>query len=213
MAVRLVYLHGFASGPASRKATFFRERLATAGYKLEVPDLSEGDFEHLTIGGQLRVVENLLQGDAATLVGSSMGGYLAALYAARHPEVIRLLLLAPAFRFARHWQEAVGAEALERWRVSGLLPVYHYGDRRMRNLNYAIVEESRQWEPEPAFPQPGDIFHGSHDTVVPPAFSESYAARNPHVRLTMVESDHELTGALDTIWHSWGKHYVSTQGS
>ncbi len=204
MAARFVYLHGFASGAASRKARFFRERLAAAGHQMEAPDLNGGDFEHLTIGNQLRIVEELLRGEPATLIGSSMGGYLAALYASRHPEIERVLLLAPAFRFAQHWADLVGEEPLERWCRTGSLPVFHYAEQRMRSLSYDIVEESPGWDLEPAFSQPGRIFHGSRDTVVPPRLSEEYVARHPHVQLTLVDSDHELTGALETIWAAWG---------
>ena len=106
---RIVYLHGFASGPASQKASFFRARIP----QLEVPDLASGDFEHLTITGQLKVIENLAAGDPVTLLGSSLGGYLAALYASRHPEVTRLVLLAPALGFARRWAQSI---SVEEWR-------------------------------------------------------------------------------------------------
>ncbi len=195
-----MYLHGFASGPQSRKARFFRERLAAEGLTLEIPDLSAGDFEHLTIGGQLAIVKSLLDGAPATLIGSSMGGYLAALYAARHPETVRLLLLAPAFRFAEHWRETVGAQAMANWKRTGKLAIYHYARGTMANLDYGIVEESLRWESEPEFPQPAHIFHGMNDTVVPLRFSQEYAARHTHVQLTTVDSDHELTSALDSIW-------------
>src|SRR5262245_8030594 len=96
---RFVYLHGFASGPSSSKARFFRDRFAELGIGLEVPVLAEGAFERLTISGQLAVLEQTTGGDPVSLIGSSMGGYLAALYAARHPEVEKLVLLAPAFSF------------------------------------------------------------------------------------------------------------------
>ena len=36
----LVYLHGFASGPASTKAQLFRARLAERGATLAIPDLA-----------------------------------------------------------------------------------------------------------------------------------------------------------------------------
>jgi len=54
---RIIYLHGFASGPGSKKARYFTERLAECGVALEVPDLAEEDFENLTITGQLQVVD------------------------------------------------------------------------------------------------------------------------------------------------------------
>jgi pimeloyl-ACP methyl ester carboxylesterase len=90
MTRRILYLHGFASGPNSKKASFFREQLGAAGTSLEVPDLTEGNFEQLTITSQLKVLEQLAGGDPVSLIGSSMGGYVAALYASRHPEVLPL---------------------------------------------------------------------------------------------------------------------------
>src|ERR1700693_2492947 len=105
---RVLYLHGFASGPSSSKARYFREHLERAGAIVEVPDLAAGDFEHLTITGQLEVIGRVVSGAAIPIIGSSMGGYLAALYASRHPEVPKLVLMAPAFGFARRWAERLG---------------------------------------------------------------------------------------------------------
>src|SRR5712692_10702133 len=117
--MRILYLHGFASGPASKKAAFFRARIP----ELDVPDLAQGDFEHLTITGQLAVIERLAAGEPVALIGSSLGGYLAALYAARHPEVSKLVLMAPAFGFLRRWSQSPDAAE---WRRTGFLQVYHY---------------------------------------------------------------------------------------
>ncbi len=157
---RFVYLHGFASGPHSRKARFFRDRLAESGYPLETPDLGAGDFENLTIGGQLAVVEDLVRGEAVTLIGSSLGGYLAALYASRHPETERLVLLAPAFAFNERWPALVGEEAFANWRRTGKLSIYHYSEGAQRDLSFRICEESRAYEPCPAFSLPAQIYHG-----------------------------------------------------
>lgn len=198
--MRIIYLHGFASGPGSRKAGFFRERLQEIGLEMEAPDLARGDFERLTVGGQLEVVEQLLAGDAATLIGSSLGGYLAALYASRHPETQRLILLAPAFGFGERWSAIVTPEQLEQWRAAGKFPVYHYGDKRHRDLGFQLYEESKEWPPYPEFMQPVHIFHGTRDTVVPPEISVRYAEGRPNVKLTLVDSDHELTDVLPEIW-------------
>ena len=96
---RIVYLHGFASSPLSSKAQFFRRKFAAAGISMEIPQLDEGRFEELTISSQLAVIDRVVDGQPAILMGSSLGGYLAALYAGRHPEIERLVLLAPAFQF------------------------------------------------------------------------------------------------------------------
>jgi predicted esterase YcpF (UPF0227 family) len=70
---RVIYLHGFASSPHSRKARFFAAKLRAEGFTVEIPDLAAGDFEHLTLSGQLRVVETALSKGPAILIGSSLG--------------------------------------------------------------------------------------------------------------------------------------------
>jgi len=195
--MRTLYLHGFASGPASKKATFFRHRIPS----LEIPDLSAGDFEHLSITRQMVVIDELAAGGPVALVGSSMGGYLAALYAAGHPEVARLVLLAPAFAFARSWAAAPEAES---WRKPGFLDVYHYGGRRKRRLSSHLIEDALSYEDFPDFRQPALIFHGIHDAVVPPGLSSQFAATHPNARLRLLDSDHELLNVLDSIWRETG---------
>ena len=196
-SVRYLYFHGFASSPSSKKAAFFRERIHT----LEIPDLNGGDFEHLTITGQLELIENLAAGEPVSLIGSSMGGYLAALYAARHPEVVKMVLMAPAFGFVKRWAESVDIDA---WRRKGFLDVYHYGEKRNRHLSYDLVEDAGQYEDFPDVHQSTLIFHGLEDNVVPPRLSREFAASHPNARLHLFDSDHELLNALDAIWRAAG---------
>lgn len=197
---RLLYLHGFASSPASKKAQFFRGCFAQFGIELEIPDLAAGDFEHLTIAGQLAVIEAVAQGGPISLIGSSLGGYLAALYAAHHPQVERLVLMAPAFCFARSFADSIGPDRLDEWKRTGWLPVFHYGAGEMRQLGYQLVEDGMKYPDFADFTQPALIFHGSQDTAVPPKLSEEFAAKHANVHLEMFESDHELTNVLEPMW-------------
>ena len=167
--MRFLYLHGFASGPLSRKAQFFRERFEERGLVLEVPAMDEGDFEGLTITGQLRLVERMAGGEPCSLIGSSMGGYVAALYAARHPEVRKLVMLAPAFYFPKRWEENLDPAKSEAWKRTRKMSVMHYSDGQMRDIGYQLVEDGIQYEPAPNVTQPALIFHGSKDDVVPVA--------------------------------------------
>lgn len=199
-AERRIYLHGFASSPASQKALYFRDRLAEQGLDLAIPDLTCGDFEHLTITGQLTVIDSLVAGQPSVLIGSSMGGYLAALYAAHHPQVRRLVLLAPAFGFTHRWMETFGPQQVEEWKRTGYLEVYHYGDHQMRRLGYQLLEDGSQYEDFPALTQPTLIFHGEHDTVVPVGLSRTFSQQHPHVRLQVLDSDHQLLNVLPQIW-------------
>lgn len=196
---RVVYIHGFASGPQSSKARYFRALLQGAGASVDVPDLADGDFEHLTIAGQLAVIDRFAGGEPVSLIGSSLGGYLAALYAARHSEVQRVVLLAPAFGFAHRWPERLGQAQMAAWRRNGAIEVFHYADGRTRKIGYQLIADGERFEPDPDFGQPALIFHGAHDDAVPVGYSENFAAAHPNVTLEVLDDGHELHKTLDYI--------------
>src|SRR6185437_1889251 len=198
--LRVLYLHGFASSPASRKARFFAGKLQELDIPIEIPDLAQGRFEHLTISGQLKLIERLARHEPVLLIGSSLGGYLAALYAARHPEVDRLILLAPAFGFQQRWLEERGPQRFTEWKARGSVPVFHYGEQREMPLGFQFMEDAGRFEPFPDFPQPALIFHGNLDTSVPVEQSLAFARSHRNARLVRLESRHELTDVLDSIW-------------
>ncbi len=192
-----LYLHGFASGPSSRKARRFQAAFASLSLPLLVPALDEGDFSHLTISSQLALIERTLSGAPVCLIGSSMGGYLASLYASKHPEVVRVVLLAPAFDFASRWQQRWpdapdGAKAAS-------IDLFHYAEQASRPIHYGLIEDALQYPPFPDFHQPALIFHGLHDDVVPVELSRQFAATHPATQLIELDSDHELTDVLPTI--------------
>jgi pimeloyl-ACP methyl ester carboxylesterase len=197
---RFVYLHGFASSPSSRKARFFELRFRELGIGLEIPDLAEGNFRDLTLTAQLNVVERVCRDEPVSLIGSSMGGYLAALCAARHPEVDKLVLLAPAFSFASRWPETLGEPAMEQWKRTNTLEVFHYSEGRPVELGYQLIEDALQYEAYPDFTQPALIFQGRNDTIVPPEYAEKFAAGHSNARLRLVDSDHDLVNVLDEMW-------------
>jgi pimeloyl-ACP methyl ester carboxylesterase len=197
--MRYIYLHGFASSPLSRKAAYFREQFAARGVTLEVPALDEGDFERLTITGQLAVIERAAAGGPVSLIGSSMGGYLAALYASGHPEADRLVLMAPAFAFLRRWPSTFGEDRVAQWRRTGRLEVYHYGDKTQRHIGYQLIEDGAKYPDFPDFKQPALIFHGEADSVVLPECSRQFAAEHSNVTLRIVASDHELHDVLPVM--------------
>jgi peroxiredoxin len=188
-----VYIHGFASSPGSRKAERFREAFAARHISLQIPPMDQGDFEHLTISGQLRVLENTIRGESAVLIGSSLGGYLASLYAAAHPEVARLVLLAPAFGFAERWSQRIGEPR------PAYLDVFHYGENCVRRVHYGLIADALRYPAAPDFTQAACIFHGVNDDVVPIEYSRSFAAVHPNVRLTELDSDHDLLNVLDSV--------------
>src|SRR4051812_438669 len=200
--MRTIYLHGFASGPLSRKAQFFRQRFEELGLTLEIPYLDEGDFENLTITGQLELLRRLAGGEPVSLIGSSMGGYLAAIYASRHPEVSKVVLLAPAFYFPKRWLARFEPEQADAWKRNRKTPAFHYSEGQMRDIGYQLVEDAEQYEPAPNVEQPTLIFHGLKDDTVPYEYSREFAeAHSRNVKLHLLDSGHDLTDVLETIWN------------
>ena len=196
----LAYLHGFASGPTSTKARFFRDRFAERGVALAVPDLAP-DFTNMTMTSMLAIVDGLLAAAPGVLLGSSLGGYLATLAAAHAPERVRgLVLFAPAFDFATRWEERVGPRVMAAWRRRGTMPVFHYGRDREEPLSMALLDEARRHPAEPASRCPTLIFAGRRDDAVPLAAAEHFAAAAPDRELVVFDSGHELTDVLEPMW-------------
>ena len=197
-----LYLHGFASTPASAKGRFFASRLAEIGCPIRLPDLAEGDFHGLTISRQLELVRRDAQAmQPDVIIGSSLGGYLAALWAAERPEdPTPLALLAPAFGFPRRWAERLGPARLERWRRRDRLEVFHYGEARMDAVGWNFYQDALAFPDFPDVQQPALILHGRRDEAVPVTLSEEFARDRPNVRLEALDSDHALMDVLETIW-------------
>jgi hypothetical protein len=204
--MRVVYLHGFASSPQSTKAQFFARKFAEAGVGFEAPALDAGNFEKLTISGQMQVVEKAVSGTAqprerVVLMGSSLGGYLAALYAEQNPEAVdRLILLAPAFQFLDRWRARLDARELEKWKQQGWAPVYHYGVKAEQRLGYQFLADASKYPPIPDFEQSALILHGTEDPVVPYQVSRDFAQAHARTRLALFQSGHELTDVLEGLW-------------
>lgn len=196
----ILYLHGFASSPQSRKARVFQEHFAARGLELLVPDLAEGGFRNLTITGQLAIIERTADSRPVSIIGSSMGGYLAALYASRHPEVEKTVLLAPAFGFGRLWSEKLGPEAMAEWKWTGVIETMNYAEGALAELGWQLMEDALRYEDEPAVMQPTLIYHGIHDDVVPVGVSRAFTRTRTCAELREVDSDHELANVVDEIW-------------
>src|SRR5688572_23811736 len=92
---RLLYLHGFASGPRSAKGTAFDAHFTPRGVPVERLDLRVPSLEHLRLSAMLEVTRAAIggPGDRAVIVGSSLGGLTAARLAERDPRVSGLILL------------------------------------------------------------------------------------------------------------------------
>jgi pimeloyl-ACP methyl ester carboxylesterase len=209
----ILYLHGFASGPLSNKARFFANRFAQIGADVHCPDLAEGDFTRLTLTKQLKLIDRLAQElNPAMIIGSSLGGYLAAIYGSLHPErAPRLLLLAPAFGFPHGWEQRLGKERMAEWEQKGSIEVYHYAAGETRPIGYEFYEDAAWYDRFPDVRQPTLIYHGKRDDDVSPDLSVKFAWGKPNVQLDLVDSDHSLGDVLERIWRGAADFYQQAE--
>jgi pimeloyl-ACP methyl ester carboxylesterase len=203
----ILYLHGFASGPSSRKARHLAQGFAARGVHLEVPDLTPGPegFERSSPRTMLEVAGAALAGRPGphALVGSSLGGYLSALQASWDPRVTRLVLLAPAFRLFERWSGRLTPAQLDDWRAGGLA-THHHVTQTERRIGWGFFEAARGLPAFPAVAVPTLVIAGARDETVPLADVEAWVARTPSARLLAVDDGHELAGSLDLILEeSW----------
>jgi pimeloyl-ACP methyl ester carboxylesterase len=200
------YLHGFASSSKSTKAGYLAERLAPHGVELHTPDFNEPDFSTLTMTRMLaqltREVDGATRGPV-TLIGSSLGGTLAILAAARlGRSVDHLVLLAPAVMFAKPGHHLLPPGKLEEWRRLGATAFFHYAHNEARLLNYAFYEDTLQYDAFNApFSQPTLIFQGLRDASVDHRTVEAFARARPNVTLSLLDDDHQLIASLPRIWN------------
>lgn len=210
----VLYLHGFCSSSGSAKGVWLAQRFRELGVQVELPDLDEGDFERSTLTSQLALVDRLVEElHPAMVIGSSLGGYLAALHASRHPEgVPAIVLLAPAFDFANRLSAALGPEE-ERWRSNGVRAFYHYRTRSDVNLAYSFLEDARSHEPFPEVGVPAKVLHGTNDESVAPELSVRFAKGKSNVSLEWYDTDHQMLDVIDKLWISIRDFYQKTRSS
>jgi pimeloyl-ACP methyl ester carboxylesterase len=204
----VVYCHGFASSPQSKKANLFRGPLEALGVRYYVPDLNQPSFQQLTLTAMLETVDALMQtlDDRPTLiVGSSMGGLVALHYCDRYRhtsarKVKKAVLLAPAFDFMANRDRTEGPGWEERWRAAGQMPFFNYATGQPEYVHYGLVEDIKQYDSwSVQLDIPVLIYHGIHDDVVDPGQSERYHREHNGVTLALLESDHQLLDQTDVI--------------
>ena len=165
-----------------------------------MPDLAP-DFTHMTLSGMLAIVAPLVE-PGTVLLGSSLGGYLAALAAERRPDRVRgLVLFAPAFGFAARWEARLGPRGMAQWRERGTTPVMHWGSGREAPLAFDLIADARRHPEVPDPPSPALVFAGRRDETVPLEGVAAFVARRPSAReLVVLDAGHEMTEVVEPMW-------------
>src|SRR3954467_15950278 len=192
--MRVIYLHGFASSGNSGKAAYLGQRLRACGVEFHAPDLNLPDFSTLTITRMIAQTRALIDDspESATLIGSSLGAFVAVNVAAASPSrVTRLVLLAPALDL-----RDLGGEQIEAWRRSGQLPVFHFAYGRLLQVHYELYEDATRYDTMNApVAIPTLVFQGRRDTIVHPATVQAWCDARPNVELHMLDDDHQLAAS------------------
>jgi pimeloyl-ACP methyl ester carboxylesterase len=188
-----VYLHGLGSvrdGEKSRALLAFaaaRGRACTR-FDFRGHGASSGRLDGLTLSDLIRDAEAVAERERRSiLIGSSLGGYVAAWLAARRPELVEaLVLLAPAFGF------------LPRWAARAALGEIVLDDGRRLAVHPEFLADARRHD-EAALPArievPLLVVHGACDDVVPVELSRRFfaAAASRRKRLEVIpDGDHRL---------------------
>jgi pimeloyl-ACP methyl ester carboxylesterase len=197
-----LYLHGLGSvriGEKSESLLVHARRRRRAFLRVDQRGHGEstGQLGQVTIGELVADLQSVLERTGPRLViGSSLGGLVAAFAAAARPELVRgLCLLAPALGFLHDLERRLDA-AGRMWTSNGIgFPV----TRR-------VLDDARQLEEQglpTQLPMPVLVVHGTADDVVPPHASKHFFAAIPHARkeLWLVpDGDHRLNAAAAAVW-------------
>ena len=208
---KFVYLHGFASGPSSYKATFFAEKLSiNFQTKLYCPDLNLPDFFNLTLTSQINFLENQFEKDSVVLIGSSLGAYIALLVAQRNRiKVHALILIAPAFEIVERKVKLMNSDELVKWEKENEIEIFHHFHQQTMKLSFNFIKDAKKYSIDiNKLHIPILLFHGKNDDVVDYRLSEKYMSSYPNLEAYFPDSDHLMIDQLDFIWQK-AKRFIN----
>ena len=168
---------------------------------------SEGTFTDYTLSDWIADARTVLstvesQSQGLTIVGNSLGGWIAWLMAQEHDHVDRLILIAPAFNMMGVRAKSISAERRHHWHSAGWMPWDDDPLHREWPLSWKWVEESEAYWAT-SFDRlrrvRTTILHGLGDTVILPQGSREFVNRlrghDPSypIDLRLVLGDHRLS--------------------
>jgi pimeloyl-ACP methyl ester carboxylesterase len=157
----LCFLHGLDSSPHGTKARLLRQHYP----EIWIPDLPPDIYL------RMEILEKEFPGPM-TVIGSSLGGLSAVMYAMRHPEMVRgMVLMAPALGVREDL-------------------IFSPDDRR--KLGTLFFPEGI----------PAVVIAGLKDTLIPLSSIAEAIKRSPdpeRISLRVMDDDHNLHGSLDRM--------------
>jgi uncharacterized protein len=208
---QILFITGFLSKRWGNKSKTLAQWCAEKGWGFCCYDVrgfgdSEGRFIDYTLSDWItdaRAVLALIKsGPPITIVGNSLGGWIAWLMAQEYSVVEKLILIAPAFNMMGLRAKSIDPERLHNWHMAGWMPWDDDPLHKEWPLSWKWVEESEaHWKAsfDRLRPVKTTILHGLQDTVILPSgsreFVEQLLARNPTypVELDLIPGDHRLS--------------------
>jgi pimeloyl-ACP methyl ester carboxylesterase len=197
-----LYLHGLGALRSGEKSSSLLAHAGSCGRAcLRIDQRGHGDSSgrlgHVTIseliGDVLRVLDHT---GPRLVVGSSLGGLVAAFAAAARPDLVpALCLLAPAFGFVAGLEHRLDAQG-RLWTSEGV--GFEVAPR--------VLADARRLDERTLpgrLPMPLLIVHGTADAIVPASASERFHAAIPHAakELWLVPGgDHRLVTVAADVW-------------
>ncbi len=208
---QILFITGFLSKRWGNKSKALAQWCEEKGWGFCCYDVrgfgeSEGTFTDYTLSDWIadaRLVLNMLRdGPPITIVGNSLGGWIAWMMAQEYSTVEKLILIAPAFDGMGVRAREISADRRKRWHDTGWMPWDDDPVHKDWLLSWKWVEESEAyWKTsfDRLRPVHTAILHGQQDNVILPSgssqFVEQLRSLTPSfpVELNLVPGDHRLS--------------------
>ncbi|NMO55218.1 hypothetical protein HH310_29040 [Actinoplanes sp. TBRC 11911] len=206
MDARLIYLHGFASGPQSAKTALLGAAAERHGLALSTPDLNLPSFPRLSLDAITDMACDVLGSDPGPTfaIGSSLGAMVLLRALARRPapRVDRAVLLTPVTDHRRALLRVAGEADDQRWRTKGEWEFEHYaaGGRLPLRHDFLAGAEPLRDDELARIEVPVLLLAATGDEIAPPEEVSRLAGILPRARLARVDDGHRLVDGFDATW-------------
>jgi pimeloyl-ACP methyl ester carboxylesterase len=210
-ARQILFITGFLSKRWGNKSKALAQWCEEKGWGFCCYDVrgfgdSEGRFIDYTLSDWIAdarlVVDTLKDGPPITIVGNSLGGWIAWLMAQECQQIERLVLIAPAFNMMGVRARSISVERQHTWHTAGWMPWDDDPLHKDWPLSWKWVEESEAYW-KTSFDRlrhvHTTILHGLQDGVILPGgsqqFVEQLLAKDGAfpVELNLIPGDHRLS--------------------
>merc|ERR1712034_179300 len=121
------------------------------------------------------------------LIGSSMGAYIATIWASRKgnkDKVDKLVLLSPTFNMSSRWNEMLEKVEIQKWKETN--EFYYPGKGE---IHYQFYKDCVSTEPYPTPQHPALIIHAIGDRKAPLECIDKYIAKAPaSIKIKIIEA-------------------------